>query len=462
MSVPMQAGRGRQRALRAGVAGLAGLTVAGGLLFALASDRLRLPAQAADRPPAPASQAPRVELVSEYPDTVRVPEELLAAKRLRVAEVRPAPAPEPLRLPGSLALDTNRLARVHCLFAGQVIGLGALTHDGQTRPLRYGDPVRAGDILAVVWSKDIGEKKSELVDALSRLAVDQALLDRYLNVEKGVIAERTVQDARRNVEADLIAVARAERTLRSWRLTEGEIAAVRREAEQLIRQQKPQPDREVEKTWAETAVRAPFDGVIVEKNVAAGDIVDPTLDLFKVADLSRLQVLANVYEEDLPALHRLPAGRRNWKINLKSDPLGEPIAGSFELIGQVIDPTQRSGTVMGWVDNARGTLRAGQFITATVEVPGDRGLVAVPAGAVIEEDNTESVFVEVGSGRREFRRQPVAVVRRGREWIVIRAEPTDAERRQGARPLAAGERVIVAGALELAAELDSLKSSGRQ
>ena len=54
-------------------------------------------------------------------------------------------------------------------------------------------------------------------------------------------------------------------------------------------------------------VRCPFDGMVLEKNIVAGDIVDTNLDLFKIADLSVLGVMANVYEEDLPALDGLRA-----------------------------------------------------------------------------------------------------------------------------------------------------------
>ena len=56
-------------------------------------------------------------------------------------------------------------------------------------------------------------------------------------------------------------------------------------------------------------MRAPFAGVVLEKNITTGDIVDTNLDLFKVADLDRLGVMADVYEEDLPALESLCARR---------------------------------------------------------------------------------------------------------------------------------------------------------
>ena len=92
------------------------------------------------------------------------------------------------------------------------------------RQLQYGDRVVKGQLLAVVWSKDIGEKKSEYVDAISKMDIDESLVKEYESVESGVLAERTLIEARANYASDLVAVAKAERTLRSWRLTEDEIA----------------------------------------------------------------------------------------------------------------------------------------------------------------------------------------------------------------------------------------------
>jgi len=55
---------------------------------------------------------------------------------------------------------------------------------------RYGDYVKKGDVMFVIWSKEIGEKKSELVDAISKLDADKKLLERLESVEKGVVAEK--------------------------------------------------------------------------------------------------------------------------------------------------------------------------------------------------------------------------------------------------------------------------------
>src|SRR5262249_25519588 len=157
------------------------------------------------------------------------------------------------------------------------------------------------------------EKKSELVDACSQWFLNKETLKRLEALfQSGAVPEARILEARRNEQASAIAVAKAERTLQAWRLTEGEIAAVRQEAEHLSHgKQARDPARE--RTGARVEVRAPLAGTILEKNANVGGIVDTTADLFKVADLSRLTVLAHAYEEDLPALLALPRPIR-WSI----------------------------------------------------------------------------------------------------------------------------------------------------
>ena len=435
---------------------------------------------------------PRIDWDSRSPEVIRLPADYTSTLKVQTTTVLPAPPPEPLRLRGSLMFDANRLARVKCLFSGQVVSIGKA--DGASRrigpalpadlrakktddplTLRPGDKVKKGQVLAVVWSKDLGAMKSQLIDALSHLEVDQKLLDRYLKVDKGVIALKDMDNARRNVEQDLIQVALAERTLRSYRLTEEEIAAVRREAEKLILRNaadiaaRAQPDKqrpehlavdpEVERTWAETTVYAPIDGMIVEKNVTIGDVIDNTTDLFKVVDLSYLQVMANAYEEDLASLRRLQPERMRWKVHFDGAGAGKPAAGEIAQISPIIDPTQHTGLVSGWLSDPAGEHYIGEFVTATVDLPADPSLVAIPASALIEEGDSASVLVAADGSHRNFMPRKIAVVQRGRETVLVRAEPLSAEKRRGAHPLHAGEEIITTGNLQLAAELANLKAS---
>ena len=160
---------------------------------------------------------------------LRLPSDYKASLKVQTAKVEPAPPPQPLRLRGSLMLDANRLARVKCFFPGQLVSLGKAdkskrrrivhavpatlldrTKSDDSNTLRSGDFVHKGQVLATIWSQTVGEKKSELVDAVSKLESDQRLFERYRTADPGIVAKKDYDIARRNVEQDIIAVERAE------------------------------------------------------------------------------------------------------------------------------------------------------------------------------------------------------------------------------------------------------------
>jgi cobalt-zinc-cadmium efflux system membrane fusion protein len=394
-------------------------------------------------------------------ETIKVSSEAVAAIGLEFVEVAHAPAPEPLRLPGYLLVDPNSLVPIHSRFPGEVAEIGQTEEvngrgERHSRKLRFGDSVKAGQLLAVVWSTDIGQKKSELVDALSKLALDETILKNLHKAGAMAVPERQFIEAERNFEADKILVNSALRTLRSWRLTEEEIQAVVEEAKQLRGNQQ---QTVAAQTWSELQIRSPTDGVILEKNVNVGEVVDTTDNLFKVANLSTIQVLAYVYEEDLPMFEQLRPEQRNWLIDLKSDPNDRPRPGKFSLIGAVIDQTLRTAPIVGWLENHDHQLRVNQFITATVEFPADPTMVMLPTSTLVEEGSTAAVFVETNREDHEVTRRVVAVTRRGEKMVFVRAEPNEEERKEGAAPLHVGERVVISGAWALDYELTNLKSS---
>lgn len=420
-------------------------------------------------------------------NTLLLPERTVDVLQISASRVRPAPRPAPMRLDGSLFVDPNNLAHVHTRFAGEVVKVGpalrAEDYKSAQRTLRFGDEVQKDDLLAVVWSKELGEKKSELLDALSRLTLDRETRSRLAELyKKGAVPERSLREIERDVESDLIAVARAERTLESWRVSREEIALIRDEAVRIHRadatmiardNQPPgalpatipttadgtaaDPEEQARKeNWARVEVRAAFDGVVVEKNISEGDVVDTELNLFKIANLSRLNVVAHAYEEHVEQLEHLSRDQRHWNIFLKSNPHDDPVPGSFAQIGNIIDPNQHTALVMGWVDNRDGRLRVGQFITAVVDLPARENEVAVPLSALVEKDGASYVFVQPKRDEFRYVRMQVLPVGRFNGLVYIRNALSEEQRKSGLSSLEVDRWVVNSSALELAAELDSL------
>ncbi len=406
--------------------------------------------------------AETVRLADDSPNTVIVPPATVASMRLTGFVVAPSRAPHPLRLTGQLMLDPNRLVHVHTRFTGEVIQIGDSTRPDNPQ-LRVGDRVKRGQLLAVLWSKEIGEKKSDLVDALSSLALHETIYRNLKSLDNsGAVAQRNIEEMRRNYESDLIQVERLRRTLRSWRLDESELKEVEAEAKRIHEQASHAPDAAPPKEgagegerhaapdahWAEIEIRAPLDGVILEKNLTVGDIVETDDDLFKIADLSRLVVAANIYEDDLPTLLGLPAEERTWQVNLTSLGATAPIRGKIESIGNVIDPNQHTAVVQGWIDNTQGHFRVGQFIEAVISIPDGGDEVEIPITALLDDGERKSVFIARKDDMTTLERRSVTVRRRtGRAAFV----PND--RKEG---VATGERVLTRGVLELNAVLEEL------
>ena len=419
------------------------VVVVGGAAAYLAT-KTSAPAEAGQTQKAETEHADKISRVGA--DGLVVPDSI--AKNVGLKTVVVSAHCRAIQLPplqGSLALDTNSLARVHSRFAGEVTAIGTISDppepSASTQPvknpprgLRVGDKVRKGDLLAVVWSKDLGEKKSELVDAASKLNTDsETLRNLTAAFAEGSIPERSIREAERNVESDRIAVEKAAHTLQSWRLSEAEIAAIRAEADRGAK-------RTEAANWARVEIRSPLDGMILEKNQVVGDIIDTTADVFKVGDLSRLAVWVHIFEEDLPLLQSLPKPVR-WTVQIPSRP-GVSFPGQLEQVRPIIDTNQHTALATGHVDNPQGDLIAGQAVTVSLELPPPLGEVELPSDGVVEDGRDSVVFAKAGD---HFVRTPVQVTRRFRDVVCIRAGG-----------LKAGDVVVTAGSLLLRDAMDDL------
>jgi membrane fusion protein, heavy metal efflux system len=395
-----------------------------------------------------AAEQPMAALYGDLPDAVELPADVVQHLGVQVIAATPAVEPIKLQFSGTVTLDAEHFASVRSRFAGEVVDIP--NHPGTGKPVGVGNFVKQGELLAVVWSRDLGEKKSDLIDALSRLQLDTVRFDRLKALfEMGDVPEQSVRDAELSVQQDHVAVDRATRTLQAWRVPPEEIEAVRNEAKN-VETGTPTPNDELVERWARVELVAPFDGVVLERNLAAGQLVGPDDDLFKIGDLSRLRIVAFAYEEDLPRLDALPESERRWRVMVPANPELPSLDGTFDRIGHIIDPNQHTGLVMGWVDNPSGTLRVGQFIKATVQLPPPPDEVMIPATALVERGPEKFVFVQPDPSRNVYQMRRVQLGRRLENRVTLRTGEGAAVR--------SGELVVTSGSVEVLAALRDLQA----
>jgi cobalt-zinc-cadmium efflux system membrane fusion protein len=452
-------------------------------------------------------EAPRrlgVDLVKDKPHTLFVPDDVRASLGIRKAgkdqfEVVKVPTKtRPLTLYGSTALNPARLVRIRARFApcevvqiGKTVDVDRRTDSGETieRELRPGDHVKKGQVLGVFFSVDVGSKKNDLLDALVQYLLDQKIWDN-MNKYSSALPPLQFDMQWRNVQSDRNAINRALNNLKVWNIPQEEIDALQKEAEKIAKDKDAwnktpegrwvkgekqgttghDPDSENENPWGKVTLRAPFDGTIVERNVTVHEIVqDPTTNLYQIAEMDRLLVIANTPEDELPTLNALKPEERVWTVQTVGVNSVSGLKGRFEEIGVMIDPNQHTAVIKGYIDNPHEQIRGGQFVSCTIQIPPPKDVVEVPIESLVEDGKNCVVFVQPDPIKHYYTMRRVQPTHRFEKTAFVRSKPfakneqftADDEKDLGMlplEPLRPGERILRSGVGELKAALLDLES----
>jgi len=435
-----------------------------------------------------------VQLVADKPHTLFVPAEVRSALGIRKDNVdmfAVAKVPKrtrPLEMPGTTALDPTRLFRIRARFApspssAECVQIGQIAEDprrsGKTqtvyRELHSGDKVVKGDLLAVFYSVDVGNKKNDLIDAIYQLKLDDIILKRW-EEKQAIMPEVQLWTQRRQVIGDINAIERAVSMLRAWGIPEEDIQSVRKDAEAVKPEEAERRlrlhDRSEFDRWARVEIKAPADGVLIERNLTLNEIVvDNTTILFQISDLGKLFITANCPEDDLPLLQALQESSHGlipWTVRTVGSP---PLSGFIDDVSYLIDPMQHTAVVKGYIQNEQAKLRGGQFIKATVELPAPDDVVEIPANAMIEDGQQTVVFVVTDEAKQQYTMRRVELTNRFPNLVFVRSKPFTKEEQLTPEevefgllprePLRPGERILASGVNELKTALTDRESRAR-
>lgn len=181
-------------------------------------------------------------------------------------------------------------------------------------------------------------------------------------------------------------------------------------------------------------ITAPSAGIVLQKSVNQGMRVTPGLTVYKIADLSKVWVLASLYEYQLPYVSVGQAAA----IELPYLP-GEALRGRISFVYPYLDERSREVRVRLEFDNRKGLLKPGMFADVSIGQPESVDAILVPREAVIDTGERKVAIVSLGEGRFESR-----TVETGRK-----ADGGMIEIRSGLEP---GEKVVVSGQFLLDSE----------
>jgi len=304
--------------------------------------------------------------------------------------------PRSLRAAGIVTVDETRIQKVHTRVEGWV---------DRVQADFTGRPVRAGQQLLTVYSPDLLATQQEYLLALNQR---QQLPASTLPA--------VTQDNERLVAA-------ARRRLQLWNLTDAQLDEVARTGQPIVH----------------VPVLSPTTGYVMTRNAFPGQRVTPDTELYAIADLRSVWIVADVFQADAAAI------RVGQPARLTA-PGGRTLNGRVTFVLPQFDPATRTLKVRIEAGNPGLALKPDMYVDVDFDLGAGAARIVVPTDAVLDSGTRQIVFVDRGDGLLEPRQ--VTVAERLGDRAVIAAG------------LADGERVVASGTFLIDSESQLKAATG--
>lgn len=313
-------------------------------------------AQKAKQPAVPRADPMEVQITPEM------------AKHFQIEAARMAEVSVIQKVAGRIEANEQRTMRIGSSVTGRITQVLA----------EVGDRVKAGQPLARLSSPELTSAQLSFLRALSATK----------------LAERSVERAQQLVTADVIGNAELQRREVELSVARAELRAATDQLRLIgLNDQTIQLLRETGGLASEVAITASRTGVVVERKVSQGQVAQPGDPLFTIADLSNVWVVGALPEQDANSV------KLNQQVEVEVPALGtQKLKGRIVFISDTVQPDTRTVPIRTAVDNPRFELKPQMLATLHLNGAYVKQL-AIPAAAVVRENDKDYVFVKVGENR---------------------------------------------------------------
>ncbi|MEI8384555.1 MAG: efflux RND transporter periplasmic adaptor subunit [Nitrosomonadaceae bacterium] len=348
-------------------------------------------------PPAP----PKKEVQDVNSITLR-PE---LTERIIIGEPMMVSLADKLQAPSRVEVDEERLVRIGSFVTGRITDLY----------VKLGDTVKVGDPLARITSTDLTQAQLAYLRAYSRT----------------ILTEKSADRAHQLRAADVLPMAEVERRVSEFEVARAELEAAKDQLrllgvggevlKELTKQGHILPS---------IAIKATRDGIIIDRSVVVGQVVQPSDKLFELADLSSVWVVGDVPEQIARDV------RVGQHVEIHVPALGDEMSfdGLIIFVADTLNPLTRTVMVRTMVENSSRKLKPDMLATMHIVDNPTKSLV-VPISAVVREANRDYVFLS--QGNNQFLRIPVEL------------GPEVADMRPVVKGVSLGQKIVVDGAFHL-------------
>jgi cobalt-zinc-cadmium efflux system membrane fusion protein len=309
---------------------------------------------------------------------IKMSAEQAAAQEITTAPVQGGTLSRHLMAPGTVTPDTDRVARVPARVVGTVAEMLK----------RLGDPVKKGEVVAVLDSREVADAKSEYLTASVNTELQKTNYDRQQALwDKRISAEATFLQARATYSETQLRLNLARQKLSALGLNADEVVTTAKKDETTPNQS----------SLRRYELRSPLSGRVVERKVDVGTAVgkegDPA-DLYTVADLSTVWVELAVPTTDLAKVKE----GAEVLIAARDEDAGQRAKGKIIFVSPILNAETRSARVIAALPNQDFSWRPGTFVAAEIQVGQDAVKMRVPRDALQSMGGEKVAFVRTPEG----------------------------------------------------------------
>jgi cobalt-zinc-cadmium efflux system membrane fusion protein len=317
----------------------------------------------AEAPPAAAAPASSAQATPvEHVEAIKLTDAQIKTSAITLLKAGPQTIHTSMTLPGEIRFNEDKTAQVVPLLGGTVQAVQA----------NIGDIVKRGQVLAVIASTELSDQRSQMLTAEKRLAVARTTFQREKKLwEEKISAEQDYIQARQAMEEAQIEQNNTQQKLRALGASRGAAGSLN-----------------------SYELRAPFDGVVVEKHISLGQSVKVDSVLFTVSDLSTVWAEVAVPASDIDKV------RVGESVTVKASAFEAQVTGKVAYVGSLLGTQTRTATARIVLANPKTAWRPGMFVNVDVEVESSQREVpvAVAASAIQTVEDKPTVFARVPDG----------------------------------------------------------------
>lgn len=344
------------------------------------------------------------EETAEQSDFIELSEDVIKENKIETVTVEEKQVTTTIRTTGEIKTDEDKFYTVSAMIMGRIT----------SAPVKLGDYVRAGQVLAYIQNPEITRINAEATKAIHENRIATRQVRTRLNLAKANYErEQKLYKEGISPQKDLMQ-AKSE-----YLLAKDDLAMsierethIKQEVNAIMGTYGVRPNFDTENLATKTPICAMKSGIVTKKTIKLGEVVTPEQVLFEITDMSKLWLDITLYSSDIAKVEK------GQKVEFTPDSLdGKKFYGTIDYIQPQSNDSTQTFVARAFMDNSLSLLRPGMFGNITIINNHKENKTYVPISAVQKYGKETFVFLDLGNGK--YKKQDVVLGERDNDGYFV-------------------------------------------